>query len=114
MSAESTEKVARPATPNLNLLEALTKQVYLPVGQMKLASGGLMLQGERLTQALTTGANVAAMVQQRYGNRVDEVDAVSQKVAAMMGLGDQSQDAEINASISQDPALAGTFAAALA
>lgn len=121
MSAENT-KVARPATPNLDLLAALTDEVYLPIAHQKLASEGQVAGSQdELVKALNIGANVAQAVTQKAASarQVNPLDAHAEKVAAMLGMGptqEQMQVAEINQinqAISGQPTLAAKFAAAL-
>lgn len=117
----STEKVARPATPYLDLLEALADEVYAPVGYQKLASAGqIMRNPQELLNALSFGAQVSHAAEMAQANQLSPVDAHIAKVASMFGQQPSPTDvaaqfdAAINEQIDANPALAQKMAAAFA
>jgi hypothetical protein len=115
----TTTKVARPSTPNLDLLSALHENVFRPAGAQKLASVNQVPNNiEELDQALTVGQNVARFVEAKAAavNRVSPVLAHANKVAKALGMPNNEQDVyadQVNAQIDANPALAQKFAAAL-
>ena len=81
MASEPT-KVARPATPNLDLLELLTNEVYLPTAHQKLASEGQVATSrDELSKALMIGA------QSRDGWATSWVDEIIRDGAGKLSLG---------------------------
>lgn len=112
------EMVARPATPNLDLLNVLTEEVYLPAGAEKLAAAGQVPANlAELGEALTIGMQVAQAVAQKKAadQSVTPLQAHAAKVASILGNepGEEEINAVVNQRINQNPELAKKFAAAL-
>ena len=122
MSTNNT-KVARPATPALDLLQELTDQVYLPVGAQKLAAANVKIASAgEVGQALMLGNQVASAIDtaqaSREGANGSEVAKVASNVSKLIpGFADPAiaqRDAQINQHIDANAELSAKFAAALA
>lgn len=112
----SDKMTARPATPGLNLLNALTDEVFLPAGVVKLASAGQQPANMNdVTEALSIGMQVANAIQakQATGNATP-LSTHASKVAAILdgATGSKQVDAIINGQIDASPELSEKFAAA--
>lgn len=112
----SENKVARPATPGLDLLDTLTDEVFLAAGASKLAAAGQTPSNrEELTEALALGAQVANAVEAKTANEyaVSPMQAHIAKTASLLqGEPTQDQiDQSVNAQIDSNPELAQKFAA---
>ena len=115
---ETIEKIARPATPSLDLLDGLFGEVYLPAAMTKLAAvGQTPTTVDELTSACAVGEQVANAIDARKtaGELVSPIEQHAAKVASMIeGAPSQTRvDAIINANIDGDAELSAKFAAAL-
>ncbi len=107
------EKVARPETPNLDLVEDLSLKYYYPVGARKLASAGYAAStDEQLVRMMRIGSQVADAVEARPGHQTDPLATHEAKVASALGY-QPDYNAQVRQLIADDEQLQTKFAAAL-
>lgn len=112
-------KIARPATPSLDLLDSLAYEVYFPAGATKFASVNQRFSSnEDLVAAMALGENVADELEARKtaSNVASPMQRHANKVASMInGAPNEAQiDAALNSRIDANPELSEKFAAAFA
>jgi hypothetical protein len=117
--SEQQTKVARPATPGLDLLNDLGDTVFRPAMVNKLAKAGIPVRSQEDVQAVVkTGAAVSQAIDQTLQQKHQPGSPVqqgAQKAAAAMNKVGYTQgvDQQINDRIAQNQSLSSKFAAAL-
>lgn len=93
------EKVAKPKTPNVDLMARLVQDHMLPAAQNKLAAADVRAESEeQLIKSLVIGHDVANAVQQKaaslgMGPAGDPMDVHAQKIASLLvNTGASQQD----------------------
>jgi len=115
----SDKKIVRPATPGIDLLDALTTEVFLPAGATKLASAGQVPSNmAELSEALSFGMQVAQAVEAKTASEgnVSPLQAHIAKTASLLqGAPTHEQvDRVINTQVDANVDLTAKFAAAFA
>ena len=113
------EKIARPKTPSLDLLDSLAREVYFPAGATKFASANQKFASNKeLVQAMSIGENVADEIEARKtaSGVVSPMQQHADKVASMINgkLTNAQLDDALNSRIDANPELSEKFAAAFA